>query len=678
MNVAGLDESIYQDANDVESQQYNERDKTKDDEDAFLEPSRWWFASTAFPLVAGTFGPMASAFSICALVVRWRVSIPLGGVEEHGIYIDDPKWLIGVNAAQLAIALISNLFLLLNMAERVRSSVSQIVTIIGWYLSSFMLIALTVCVSRLSPLESPPNHAYTQAFYYAIFAAGLYFVVASLMVITEYGAYKGHYPQDFALTMSQRTLMCQTISFLVYLLTGAAVFAHVESWQYLDALYWCDYTLLTIGTGDYAPMTHLGRSLSFPFAMGGIIIITLVVGSIRSLILERGKIKLGSRMVEKERRRILKESQKKNPKVLKPIGRGELYSESNNTLMNKDGTVERERRQQEFALMRRIQEDAAFKRRWTSLIISGATWMMLWLVGAAIFQVTEYRQNWSYFQSLYFSYTSLLTIGYGDFYPQSNSGKSFFVFWSLLVIPSLTILIGNMGDTIIKGIHDLTLWIQKSILPSEKEVRYPRKEATNKVAFGKLFGVSEPPPNAEEAAGFHNDKDSIGRRAAKNDPVSAAQSVEGDCEHVAKKSSRKGDENDRLPENRHHYHCILVKEVGKVIKHVTSSPPRKYTFDEWAWYLKLIGEDESEAENHNKPTRKLRKIKEEGLGGVKKEMREDWGAKWSWLGNGSPLMGHKKESEWVLERLHMKLQRELENMRREEMEGEGGREEMGE
>lgn len=54
--------------------------------------SRWWFASTAFPLVAGTFGPMASAFSICALVVRWRVSIPPGGVEEHGIYIDDPKW----------------------------------------------------------------------------------------------------------------------------------------------------------------------------------------------------------------------------------------------------------------------------------------------------------------------------------------------------------------------------------------------------------------------------------------------------------------------------------------------------------------------------------------------------------------------------------------------------------
>lgn len=56
--------------------------------------SRWWFASTAFPLIAGTFGPMASAFSICALVVHWRVRIPPGGVEEHAIFLADPKWYV--------------------------------------------------------------------------------------------------------------------------------------------------------------------------------------------------------------------------------------------------------------------------------------------------------------------------------------------------------------------------------------------------------------------------------------------------------------------------------------------------------------------------------------------------------------------------------------------------------
>ncbi|TGO15849.1 hypothetical protein BTUL_0035g00540 [Botrytis tulipae] len=658
MNDPGLDEPISNDADDIENQQRDEKDETKEDVEAFLEPSRWWFASTAFPLVAGTFGPMASAFSICALVVHWRVSIPPGGVEEHGIYIDDPKWLIGINAAQLAIALISNLFLLLNMAERVRFSIAQPITIIGWYLSSLALIGLTACASGPLKLPSPPDHAYTQAFYYALFSAGLYFLVASLMVVTVYGAYKGHYPKEFKLTMSQRTLMLQTISFLVYLLAGAAVFSHIESWQYLDALYWCDFTLLTVGIGDYAPMTHLGRSLLFPFAIGGIIILGLVIGSIRSLVLERGKVKLGARMVEKERRRILRKTQKKNVEVLKPITTGESSPESNNTLVSDDGLMERERRQQEFDLMRRIQEEAANKRRWTSLIVSGTTWLLLWFVGAAIFRLTEYTQSWSYFESLYFSYTSLLTIGYGDYYPQSNSGKPFFVFWSLLAVPSLTILISNMGDTIVKGIRDITLWIGNStILPGEKGVRHSIKETTNKMSFGKLFKISKLPPDAEGTA--------APRDSGKTNGLGAAQ-IEREIIQT-RRGEEQTKENNRLPKDRHHYHCILVKEIGEVMKHLNSSPPRKYTFDEWAWYLILTGDDESESENHRKAIVKPKDGK--NLGGSKGEY-DDKDEKWSWVGHRSPLMGNKEESEWVLERLQKTLERELEEIRKEKMGGE--------
>jgi hypothetical protein len=41
--------------------------------------------------------------------------------------------LTAINAAQLTIALISNLALLMNMAHRIRFSVAQPVTIVGWY-----------------------------------------------------------------------------------------------------------------------------------------------------------------------------------------------------------------------------------------------------------------------------------------------------------------------------------------------------------------------------------------------------------------------------------------------------------------------------------------------------------------------------------------------------------------
>ena len=42
----------------------------------------------------GTFGPMASAFSVCALVENWRVVVPPGGNEAHGIDVKDPRWYV--------------------------------------------------------------------------------------------------------------------------------------------------------------------------------------------------------------------------------------------------------------------------------------------------------------------------------------------------------------------------------------------------------------------------------------------------------------------------------------------------------------------------------------------------------------------------------------------------------
>ncbi len=204
------------------------------------------------------------------------------------------------------------------------------------------------------------------------------------MLITVWGASRGEYDKEFQLTMSQRTLMLQTISFLVYLLAGAAVFAHIEGWGYLDAVYWADFTLLTVGIGDFSPSTHLGRGLLFPFAIGGIIILGLVIGSIRSLVLERGKVKMGARMVEKERRRILKKLEKGNKsEMLEPIENGQpaMSRTSTGTLHeDQNGLTERQRREKEFEMMRQIQEHAHDKRRWTSLVVSGTTVSILGLL----------------------------------------------------------------------------------------------------------------------------------------------------------------------------------------------------------------------------------------------------------------------------------------------------------
>ena len=91
----GVDEGIKESANDVQGDKA-ESQHEKEEEADYAQPSHWWFASTACPLLAGTFGPMASGFNICALVHEWRQTIPPGlhAIEEEGHTIPDPEWLI--------------------------------------------------------------------------------------------------------------------------------------------------------------------------------------------------------------------------------------------------------------------------------------------------------------------------------------------------------------------------------------------------------------------------------------------------------------------------------------------------------------------------------------------------------------------------------------------------------
>jgi len=338
-------------------------------------------------------------------------------------------------------------------------------------------------------------------------------------------------------------------------------------------------------------------------------------------------------MVEKERRRLLKKMRKSDQgEILEPITSDSSMSHSSTKALA-DNLSERERRRQEFDLMRKIQDDAQTKRRWTSLIISGSTWFVLWFAGAAIFQAAEYGQQWTYFGSLYFSYTSLLTIGYGDFYPQSNSGKPFFVVWSLLAVPSLTILISNMGDTIVKGIRDLTLWVGNfTVLPGEKGVKATLKESANKMTRGRFFDdeIQEQPPGMlgeSKREGENESDDDEDGHHPKNNPESAAQRVAGDnAKSETARAEKQGETGDEIPKSKRHYHLVLIKEIGKVMKHLNSSPPRKYTFDEWAWYLKLIGEDENSADTHRAALRKPRPDGE-GLGAALADPNKE--VKWS-------------------------------------------------
>ncbi|KAK3303571.1 uncharacterized protein B0T15DRAFT_279549 [Chaetomium strumarium] len=724
-------------------------------------------------MIAGTLGPVASAFSICALVKPWRQSYPPGTDISSAPFIPDPRWLTAINAVQLVIAILANMALFLNMTRRLSFTIAQPVTIVGWYVSSFALLSLTATASGPLVIQPSDEFVWSQAFYYGIYSAVLYFLVASLMVVTYIGAQAGRYPKDFILTPSQRTLMLQTILFLLYLLLGALLFSKLEGWSYLDGVYWAAVTLFTVGFGDFYATKGASRGLLIPYSLVGIISLGLVIGSIRSLVLDRGKQRVGARMVEKGRRRTLRRlTQKGQDDILVPITDGPPTMASRRT--DCLGLTEFERRELEFKLMRKIQDTAARRRRWIALCVSTSSWLMLWLVGAKVFQTCEAPyQGWVYFDGVYFTFVSLTTIGYGDITPVSNAGKSFWVFWALLALPTTTVLISDAGDTVVKGIRDATDQIATvTILPSEQGFKRDLKRLLRTLSCGALFGddenvKEEPPGLLGQAAHFKLGVTDGNNDNGHDDPEEAMQQDEADIEaegvntartkgkraqreqseglHSERVEANATDEASRphhppssnpnptnlpnnritfsdpfppsnnshtppprphspsrskssrsrsrshsiprqhlpsIPTNKHDYHIILIDEIHRVAQHLKHHPPQKYSFHEWAWYLRLIGEDEANAERHRKAnphvkTKKGRPVAgrapddqgrlgggrggQAGEGDMKEGEKEteEPALPWSWVGSRSPLMGSQEEAEWILERLIARLGAEL-------------------
>ena len=565
------------------------------------------------------------------------------------------------------------------------------------YLSSFCLTALLATTSGPLALDPPEDYIWSQAFWYGMWAAVLYFLVATLMSVTAYGALRSHYPLDFQLTASQRTLMLQTIMFLLYLLLGALVFSKLEDWAYLDSVYWANVTLFTIGFGDIVVETPAGRGLLIPYALVGIVSVGLVIGSIRTLAIERASRRVDARLVEKKRRRVvasmLKQGKDSILRPIRPFPHPSDVQECDPCDTDDGSLSELARREAEFNLMRLIQHEALVRRRWVATLVSTLPWLLLWFLGAFFFVRFEAPyQHWSYFEGIYFTFVSLTTLGYGDLTPVSNGGRSFFVFWALLALPTMTVLISNATDTVVRVIRDATLELGKiTILPGEHgfetDVQFALHKLTCGLLFARKFSVKELTSMGAPPAEENGEGESITREES------------GESQAPKARFPR--------PVNSAEYHYLLISAISTISREMKTEPKKRYPFHEWAYYLYLVGEDERspethrmarlkrpgslhsrphphfhpsthrhphhhsnpDAHDHDHPRRQGTLLRESKKLKVKIKRRprldeveeEAEGERWSWVGNQSPLIGGA-ESEWILERLTARLRGELEEV----------------
>ncbi len=153
-----------------------------------------------------------------------------------------------------------------------------------------------------------PEQTYSQGFWHAVIAATLYLMSSMILMINMLGYFLGHYPQHFELNDEQRNLILQTMVFFIWLAGGAGVFAKVSNLQYVDMLYFCDVTILTVGFGDFHPINDSGRGLVFPYAVGGIIILGLLVSSIHNFARDMSRENIVKTHVEKRRARTIERS----------------------------------------------------------------------------------------------------------------------------------------------------------------------------------------------------------------------------------------------------------------------------------------------------------------------------------------------------------------------------------
>jgi hypothetical protein len=353
------------------------------------------------------------------------------------------------------------------MILHIDSTKGFMVTVIGWLASAIILFSL-IGIDVRQHQQAQPHKAliYTQNFFAGVISASLYVLVATMLSI---------YAISFPLSPAdRRKIECTSIVlrvsfFAILLLGGAAVYSNIEDWSLMDSLYFTDYTLLTIGLGNLAPQTHLGRSLLFPYATLGIISLGLLITSVASFTDQMREFKL-KRKIEETRREVHNTHSKKTTDDISRVeGVESRYPFFRSRIP----------RCEEIIKVRSARSAFYRKAIWVDLALFLAAWFVLWLVSAGVFHWSEKEAGWSYFVALYFTYTSLTTIGYGDYFPTSNFGKVFFVLWSLLAIPILTNLVTVIGNVFHMWLVFCSSWIRRHVFRrggrSEHDHEYMRR-----------------------------------------------------------------------------------------------------------------------------------------------------------------------------------------------------------
>lgn len=351
------------------------------------------------PLLTAMVTPLTILFDIPATSQAWYESEKLPVRRSHISLI--------LSALSLAASVTGNVVLLARFLTRRR--LWYLWLTIGCILSFTLRTVLGIvnlCITSSS--DFLPSSGYFCAI------AGCCLGSLSTMTLSAHHAFTHHAITDFEhndLYLNGRSILMSETALIILIGIQGLVFSRLEGWAYFDGIYFSVTTALTIGFGDLVPTTKLGKILSFPF-------VVLAITQLGSIVAELWKAFSMQHEISKRATRSRSEHT-----------RWHLETESGEKHV--DLVQETQLLEQVEAHIRRETQHIAFG-------LSIGLFLIIWLIGALIFARIE---DWKYYNALYFSYVTFLTIGYGDYVPRSPGARVIFVLYALLAVPIITFFV---------------------------------------------------------------------------------------------------------------------------------------------------------------------------------------------------------------------------------------------
>ena len=230
------------------------------------------------------------------------------------------------------------------------------------------------------------------------------------------------------------------------------------------------------------------------------------------------------------------------------------------------------------------------------------------------------------------SYISLLTIGYGDLSPKSNPGRCFFVIWSLISVPTMTILVSDLGDTVVAKFKKWSNIIADFTVLPKKDIWQP---FVNKNPWLQQW-IEERKAKRRVKAGFETADPEAGSDTEDDNDEEAVETQHPNITSLAAEAET---DLTRAPTQASLSRRIALS-IKKVSLDLRLDTPKRYSYEEWVEFTRLI--------RYTTPRRLNRVL---GTTLTNETENEEGLVNWDWLGEHSPMVAGVTESEWLLERL---------------------------